>query len=124
MYYELAELHADLLSRHASFFRCFVFLEVDEKYEDFMSDEICRRRHGISKEGCMAAEACSSKSGFCSLFFQTFMHIYVLYDQIYLAKIKQENTPRLRSRDGHVEHFCKTSGSISQKLRGYLEFCA
>ena len=78
----------------------------------------------ISKEGCMAAEACSSKSGFCSLFFQTFMHIYVLYDQIYLAKIKQENTPRLRSRDGHVEHFCKTSGSISQKLRGYLEFCA
>ena len=50
-----------------------------------------------------------------TLFFQTFMHIYIrtIYDQIYLAKIERENTPRLRSRDGHVEHFSKTSGSIS-----------
>ena len=81
MYYELAELHADLLSRHASFFRCFVFLEVDEKYEDFMSDEICRRRHGISKEGCMAAEVCSSQSGFCfyTLLPDIYAHIYTYY---------------------------------------------
>ena len=30
----------------------------------------------------------------------------------------------VRPRDGHVEHVCKKSGSISQKRHGHLAFCA
>ena len=39
----LAELHADLLSRHASPLEVHVFVAVGERGEDVTSDEICRR---------------------------------------------------------------------------------
>ena len=39
----LAELHADVFSRHASPSEVCVFVAVDEKGEDVKSDEICRR---------------------------------------------------------------------------------
>ena len=43
------------------------------------------------------------------------MHVYVrtTYDQIYSAEKKKENPPEVRSRDGHVEHVRKISGSVS-----------
>ena len=42
----MAELHGDLFSRHASPLEGYVFVAVDERSEDFMSDEICRRYNG------------------------------------------------------------------------------
>ena len=43
----LAELRADLFSRHASPLEvCCVFVAVDERGEDVMSDDICRRCNG------------------------------------------------------------------------------
>ena len=41
-----AELHADLFSHHASPLEVYVFLAVDLRGEDVMSDEICRRCNG------------------------------------------------------------------------------
>ena len=38
----LAELHSDLFSRQASPLEVCVFVVVDERGEDAMSDEICR----------------------------------------------------------------------------------
>ena len=35
---------------------------------------------------------------------------------------KAEKTPEVRSRDGHVEHVCKSLEPISQKRRGHLDF--
>ena len=42
----LAELHADLFSRHASPLEVYVFVAVANRGEDVMSDEICRRFSG------------------------------------------------------------------------------
>ena len=39
-------MHADLFSRHASPLEVDVFVAVDERGEDVMSDEICRRCNG------------------------------------------------------------------------------
>ena len=47
----MAELHADLFSRHASPLEVHVFLAVDERGEYVMSDEICRRCTENSKGG-------------------------------------------------------------------------
>ena len=41
----LPERHADLFSRHASPLQVCVFIAVDKKGQDIMSDEICRRRN-------------------------------------------------------------------------------
>ena len=50
-----------------------------------------------------------------SALFKTFMHVYVrtMYDQTYSAKRRKNPPPEVRFRDGHVEHVCKKSGSIS-----------
>ena len=42
----LAELHADLFSRHASPLEGYALAAVDERGEDVMSDTICRRCNG------------------------------------------------------------------------------
>ena len=39
----LHELHADLFGRRASPLEHYVFVAVDERGDDVMSDEICRR---------------------------------------------------------------------------------
>ena len=41
----LAGLHGDLFSRHACPMEGYVFVAVDERGEDVMSDEICRRNN-------------------------------------------------------------------------------
>ena len=41
-----------------------------------------------------------------------------------LRKTKKKQPPEVRSRDGHVEHVCKSSGSICYKRRGHLDFYA
>ena len=46
VYYILGELHADLFSRHASPLEVCVFVAVEERGEDVISDEICRRCNG------------------------------------------------------------------------------
>ena len=44
LYYStLPELRADLFSRHVSPVKVYVFVAVDERDEDDMSDGICRR---------------------------------------------------------------------------------
>ena len=58
----LPELHTDLFSRHASPLEVCVFVAVDERGEDVMSDEICRRCNGKQQEGDVAAEVCSSQT--------------------------------------------------------------
>ena len=58
--YALTELHADLFSRHASPIEVCVFVAVDERGEDVMSDEIRPRCNGKSEEGGVAAEVCNS----------------------------------------------------------------
>ena len=47
----MAELHPDLFSRHASPLEVYVFVAVDERGEDVMSDEICRRCNGKQQNG-------------------------------------------------------------------------
>ena len=42
----LAELHADLFSRHASPLEVYVFVVVANRGEDDMSDEICHQFNG------------------------------------------------------------------------------
>ena len=42
----MAELHADLFSRHASPLEVYAFVAVDERGEDIMPDEIWRRCNG------------------------------------------------------------------------------
>ena len=59
----LAELHSDLFSCHASPLESYVFVAVDERGEDVMSDEICRRNMENRKEGGVAADVCSSQTG-------------------------------------------------------------
>ena len=58
--FELAELHADLFSRHASPLELCVFVAVDERGEDVMPDEIklfVVDATENSKQGGVAAEA-------------------------------------------------------------------
>ena len=45
-------------------------------------------------------------------------------DQDVSAKKKKNPPPTVRPRNGHVEHVCQKSGSISQKQRGHLDLCA
>ena len=45
----LAELHGDVFSRHASHLENYVFVGVDERGEDIVSDEICRRNYRKQK---------------------------------------------------------------------------
>ena len=59
---QLAELHAYLFSRRASPLEVNVFVAVDGRGEDVMSDEICRRCNENSKGG-VVAEVCSSQTG-------------------------------------------------------------
>ena len=42
----LAELHADLFSRHTSPLEAYIFVAVDERGQDVSSDEIYRRCNG------------------------------------------------------------------------------
>ena len=58
----LAELHADLFSRHAGPLEVYVFVAVDGRDEDVMSDEICRRCNGKQQRGGVWAEVCSSQT--------------------------------------------------------------
>ena len=49
-----------------------------------------------------------------ALSFETFMHVYVLttYTTNYNQRKKtHRHTPEVRSRHGHVEHVCTSSGS-------------
>ena len=50
-YQLLRELHADLFSRHASPLEVYVFVAVDRRGEDVMSDEVCYRRNGKKQRG-------------------------------------------------------------------------
>ena len=90
---------------------------VDERGEDVMSDEICRRRNrkrqrrrrgGLSVQlpnWCMILH--SSSRRVCT-------HTYVLRTTKYIRRKKKINTPsEVRSRDGNVKHVCINSGSIS-----------
>ena len=45
-YVKLADFHADLFSRHANAVDVYVFVTVDERGEDIVSDEICCRCNG------------------------------------------------------------------------------
>ena len=45
----MAELHGDVFSRHASHLENYVFVGVDERGEDIVSDEICRRNYRKQK---------------------------------------------------------------------------
>ena len=96
-----------------------VFVAVDERGEDVMSDEICRRYNRKQQRRCGGRNV-QLPDWFMILHssFETFMHVRVYvrttYDQIYSAK-KKENSPEVRSRDGHVEHVCKISESYLLK---------
>ena len=71
-----------------------------------------------SKKGGVAAKGCSSQTGLwsCTLLRDIYARIrtYYVQDQIHPTKKKNTHThsPEVRSRDGHVEHICKSSGSI------------
>ena len=119
---ELAELHGDLFSRHASPLEGHGFVVVDDAGEDSLSDEISRRcnpkqqKRKNSKKGGVAAEVYSPQTGMFMIL--TFMRVckrrYYI-DEIYSAR-KQKRKKRLRSaRDGHTcrtWHVCKSSGPI------------
>ena len=79
-YILLAELHGDLFSRHASPLEVYV-VAVDERSEHVMSDEICRRCNGKQqgrRRGGRSVQLPDSFTRYAStLFFETFMHVYV-----------------------------------------------
>ena len=63
---------------------------------------------------------------YSALFFETFMHVYVLRTRpnTFSQKNKKKHPSEVGSRDGHVEHVCKSSASICKRRRGHLDFCA
>ena len=62
----LPVLHADLFSRHGSPLEVYVFLAVEERGEDVMSDAICRRCNGkqqIRRRGQIETRTKARKQG-------------------------------------------------------------
>ena len=117
----LAELHADLFSRHASPLEVYVFVAVDEIGEYVMPDEICGRCNAKQQRRRRGGRSVQLPDWFMILHSSSrhFMHVRVYaratYHQIYSAK-RREKPPDVRSRDRRVEHVCKNSffsGSIS-----------
>ena len=50
---------------------------------------------------------------------------YALGTTKYIRRKKEKNPrPEVRSRDGHIQHVCKKTGSICKKRCGHLHFCA
>ena len=53
------------------------------------------------------------------------LNIWVLKGPAFPAKKNITKTKHSqKARQGHIKHVCKISGSISQKWRGHLDFCA
>ena len=111
----LAELHAELFSRHASPLEVYVFVVADERVEDaIMSDEIWRwngkqerRRRGgrsVQLPDCFFILHPSSR-------LYTRIRTYYTHDQIFSTNKKTPS--EVRSRDEHIELVCKISGCIS-----------
>ena len=111
--FTLAEVHADLFSRHASsLVYKFFFVVVDEGDECYVRRELSstQRKTVTNKEArrrkCVAPRlVCDSA---LSLFFETFIHVYVrtTYDQTCLAK-KRKNGGQVSgwTRRTCVQHF-------------------
>ena len=127
---QLAELHADLFSRHDSPFEVYVFVTVAKRGDEVMPDKISRRCNG-KQQTLRGRGGRSVQLPDWFMILLSFMPVYVRtyyvrgYDQMYSSK-KRGKAPEVRSRDRHIEHVCKISGStgISWKRRGHLNLCA
>ena len=86
---------------------------VDDRGEDVWSDEICRRLNGKQQRRRRGGRSVQPPDWFMIL---TYTHVcvrtYYVHDDIYSVKNKKKLPPEVKSRDGHVEHVCKRSGSI------------
>ena len=112
--FRLVELHGDLFSRHASPLEVYVFVAVANRGEHVMSGEICRRCNGKQQGRRRGGRSVQLPDWFMILHSSSrYLRTYTYYVQyeIYSAK-KKKHPPEVRPRDGHVEHVCKSSGSI------------
>ena len=91
----LAELHGDLFSRHASPLEGYVFVMIDDRGEDVLSDEICRRCNGKQQRRRRGGRSVQPPD--C---IPTFMHACIrthyVHDQKYSGEKQKRNNP-LRS---------------------------
>ena len=114
----LTELHADLFSHHANPLEVNVFVAVDERGEDVVSDEICRRYNGKQQRRTRGGRGVQLLDCFMILYSSSrhlCTYTYVLRTTKYTRRKQAKKSPEVRSRDGHVEHVCKNSGSYLLK---------
>ena len=92
-----------------------VFVAVDERGEDVMSDEVYRPCNGKQQRRRRGGRSVQLLD-WCIIIHSSPIHLiscmYVLRTTKYIRRKKKTPT-EVRSRDGHVEHVCKISGSIS-----------
>ena len=115
-YNVLAELHGDLFSHHASPVVVYVFVVVDERGEQVMSDEICRRCNGTQQGRRFGGRSVQLLDSFMFLHSASrhaYTYTYVLYvrPNIFSEKKLQE-IPHGGQVSGHVL-VCIISGRIS-----------
>ena len=122
----LAELHGDLFSRHASPLEGYVFVVVDDRGEDVLSNEICRRCNRKQQRRRRGGRTVQPPDWFVyDSDIYARMCTYVLCTRPNTLGEKQKRKTPLRSGLGKdVEHVCKSSGSICSKRCGHLDFCA
>ena len=102
----LAELHADLFSRHASPSVVYAFAAVDERGEEVFRRDLSSIPRETAKEEWRPKCAAPRMVYGSTLSFETFMNVYVrtTYDQIHSTKKEEEN-----QREGQVSGWgCRT----------------
>ena len=98
-------------------------MAVDDTGEDVLSDEICRRwKQQRRRRGGRSVQP---PNWFMNMHSSWRLLCTYTYHVLRTTKcIRLKHPPEVRSRDGHVEHLSKNSGSTSSKRRGHLDFYA
>ena len=101
---KLAELHGDLFSRHASPLEGYIFVVVDDRGEDVLSDEICRRCNRKQQKKETWRPKCTAPRLHSDIYARMYTYALCTRPKILGRKTKTKQPPEVRSRDGHVEH--------------------
>ena len=96
---KLAELHGDLFSRHASPLEGYIFVVVDDRGEDVLSDEICRRCNRKQQKKETWRPKCTAPRLFFFIDYYIYprMYMYVICTRTNTLGKKQKRNNPLRS---------------------------
>ena len=109
----LTELHADLFSRHATPLEVYVLWRSTKEVKMLCLTRFVVMQRKTAKEEAWRPMCAAPRLVYdCTLLGDIYARTRA-YDQIYSAKKKTKKNAEVGSRDGHVEHVCKISGSIS-----------